>query len=314
MKDVSEGSPVIVGEVLFDCFPDGTAVMGGAPFNVAWHLQGLELSPLIITAIGDDAHGEQVVKAMRDWGMDTRGVQVDKQHPTGQVEVTLQGSIPSYEIVADQAYDFIDAAAMTSLINTPDHALLYHGSLVSRTADSRVALDSMIAQGGLPTFVDINLRAPWWTHADINHSLHRAVWVKLNDEELVIVMSGAEGKVSNTASAKDATRFELQSLAKQCLEYFNLELLIVTRGDKGAFCIFDNSVIHGSSAQAEHVMDTVGAGDAFCAVMIAGLIRQWPLEITLERALQFATVICGIRGATTTDRGMYETFLGEWQE
>lgn len=74
-----KGNPVIIGEVLFDVFPQGESVLGGAPFNVAWHLQGLGLKPMMISAVGDDHHGEQVIQKMEHWGMDVQGMQLDTQ-------------------------------------------------------------------------------------------------------------------------------------------------------------------------------------------------------------------------------------------
>ena len=298
-----QGNPVIVGEVLFDCFPDGTAVLGGAPFNVAWHLHGLGLSPLMITAVGDDEHGQQVMQAMQGWGMDTRGVQVDRQHPTGRVAVSLQGAMPSYEIVPEQAYDFIDEQCAGAVLQNESHALMYHGSLVARTTRSRGMLDTLVNQTLLPSFVDVNLRKPWYTRADIDHFLKQSRWVKLNDEELMIVMqseAGGKGK-------------GISNLARQCYARYALELLIVTLGDQGALALTQNGLIEGAPVAATQLVDTVGAGDSFSAVIIAGLIRQWPLPLALERALQFAAAVCEIRGATTRDRTLYRRFLEQWQ-
>lgn len=295
------GSPVIVGEVLFDCFPDGTAVLGGAPFNVAWHLQGLGLSPLMITAVGDDLHGQQVLKAMQEWGMNTRGVQVDRRHATGQVAVSLENGIPSYEIVPDQAYDFIDEKAAHAVIRDEPHALMYHGSLVARTPRSFRMLDSLVEQTALPVFVDINLRAPWYDVAEIKQLLKRSNWAKLNDEELEVI------------SGHDVGNSEIHQVAKQCFEHYALNILIVTLGEQGALVQAGEDLIEGAPVQVAQLADTVGAGDSFSAVMIAGLIQQWPLEVTLQRALQFAAAVCEIRGATTRDQGLYQRFLEQWR-
>lgn len=297
-----QGSPVIVGEVLFDCFPDGTAVLGGAPFNVAWHLHGLGLSPIMITAVGDDQHGQQVLRAMQDWGMDVRGVQTDSQHATGRVAVSLQDGMPSYEIVPQQAYDFIDAQRAAACIQDQAHALLYHGSLVARTPQSRSMLDALVSDTALPAFVDINLRAPWYSTAAIGHFMQRSRWVKLNDEELAIVMQ-----------SESANPVAVRRLARQCFEHYGLELLIVTLGAQGAIALTRDALIEGAPVAASKLVDTVGAGDSFSAVMIAGLIRQWPLAVALERALQFAAAVCEMRGATTRDRTMYQRFLEQWQ-
>jgi len=297
-----QGSPVIVGEVLFDCFPDGAAVLGGAPFNVAWHLQGLGLSPLMISAVGDDQHGQQVLQSMREWGMDTRGVQIDRRHSTGQVTVSLQDGMPSYNIVPDQAYDFINEDSVHDATRNELHALLYHGSLVARTERSRSMLDAIVEKSALPAFVDINLRAPWYQAGDIEHFMQRSRWVKLNDEELAIVMRN-----------KEDSRQDVKQLAQQCFDRHGLELLIVTLGDQGALALTKDGLIEGKPVRAAQVIDTVGAGDSFSAVMIAGLIQHWPLEVTLQRALQFAVAVCEIRGATTRDQTLYQRFLEQWR-
>jgi len=122
--------PVIFGEVLYDCFPDGEAVPGGAPFNVAWHLQGLGLSPLFISRVGDDPLGHRVRDIIERRGMDTSGLQLDSAHPTGKVNISLSGSSHSFDIIPDQAYDYIAEDALPPL---PDNALFYHGSLAARS-------------------------------------------------------------------------------------------------------------------------------------------------------------------------------------
>ena len=293
-------NPIIVGEVLFDCFPDGTTVLGGAPFNVAWHLQGFGLSPLMISGIGDDDHGKMVLAAMRDWEMDVRGIQVNPQYPTGQVTVSLQDGQPSFDIRVDQAYDHIDIDQALTLLGKNDYSLLYHGSLLTRTAHSRSMLDKLLDVAGLPTFVDINLRSPWWIRNDIQQSLRQANYVKLNEDELVTIME-----------VPDDSTTGLFETAREFLDGYDLELLIVTQGEYGAFCISRDDMISGAPVQA-NVVDTVGAGDSFSAVMILGLTFAWPLATTLERALEFAAAICEQRGATAMDRGLYERHMKKW--
>src|SRR5690606_31337572 len=109
--------PVIFGEVLFDVFPDGTAVLGGAAFNVAWNLRGLGLDPLFVSRVGDDERGRGVLGAMERFGMDTSAVEVDPIRPTGVVTVAFRDGEPSYEIIADQAYDRIEARAAKEAID-----------------------------------------------------------------------------------------------------------------------------------------------------------------------------------------------------
>ncbi|UCE89482.1 MAG: hypothetical protein JSW10_01160, partial [Pseudomonadota bacterium] len=185
---ISPGRPVIFGEVLFDVFPDSGAVLGGAPFNVAWHLRGFGLQPLFVSRVGTDAHAETILSRMRAWGMDDMGMQRDPDHPTGTVRITFNDTGHSFEILPAQAYDYIDAEQALAALRTQQLSLLYAGTLAARTDVSRSALDAVMAGCGVPLFVDINLREPCWDHARVDHTLARARWAKLNDEELAAVL------------------------------------------------------------------------------------------------------------------------------
>jgi fructokinase len=286
--------PVIFGEVLFDCFPDGNSVLGGAPFNVAWHLQGLGLHPLFISAVGKDAHGEQVRRTMQSWGMDMSGLQTRESFPTGQVTVSLEAGQPSYDIVADQAYDHIDGQQVLAAAEAKKCALIYHGSLALRHKVSRASLDALLASTQLPVFLDLNLRSPWWDKNQIDRLLARARWVKLNDEELFEV-----------AGVTPAAEQDITVVAQTVYEHYELQWLIVTQGAEGAFILTPQGKVEGRAARVENLVDTVGAGDAFSAVTIAGLLQGWPVAELLQRALNFAAAVCQQRGATTENIALY---------
>ena len=125
----NQTAPVIFGEVLYDCFPDGSQVLGGAPFNVAWHCQAFGLQPLFISRVGNDSPGEKVVAAMQNWGMNTEGLQIDSDHATGRVNVSFNNNEPSYDIVENSAWDFLNSQALPELNKD---SILYHGSLALR--------------------------------------------------------------------------------------------------------------------------------------------------------------------------------------
>ena len=291
---------MIFGEVLFDVFPDGARVLGGAPFNVAWHLAGFGLRPLFVSRIGEDALGAEVLSGMRDWGMDTRGVQIDAGHPTGTVRVSVQRGQPAFEILPDQAYDFIDAAACTVLA-AASSTLLYHGTLAARSPVSHRALQSLRAVG-LPIFVDINLRPPWWSRDGVDAALRGARWAKLNDSELTSLLD------RNAAGAGS-----LHVMAKELRAHYGLEWIVVTRGERGACLLGAEGLIEAQPVDVAGIVDTVGAGDAFSAVLILGLHRGWPLSMTLPRAVEFAAAVCRIRGAVSRDRDVYQTHLQRWK-
>ena len=289
--------PLIVGEVLFDVMPDGTRVLGGAPFNVAWHLEAFGLRPLLITRVGVDESGNEVLAAMASWGLDTSGVQRDDAYPTGRVQVELEDGEPTFHILPDQAYDHVDREVAVQLANTESFGLMYHGSLISREKVSRSALDGLKEGAGLPVFVDVNLRDPWWHHEEVVAAVRQARWAKLNETELDLLAGASD--------AETATVFRADH---------ELDAVIVTRGGRGAVVVDGGEVVEATPAGEVDVVDTVGAGDAFSAVFILGLANGWPTDLTLERAIEFAAAVCMVPGATTKNRRLYSKFedQGRW--
>lgn len=284
----------IFGEVLFDHFPDGSRVLGGAPFNVAWHLQAFGLAPRFISRIGDDPAGREIAGRMDAWGMSSEDLQTDREHPTGSVRVMIEDDEPHYDIVADCAYDFI-AAELLAAKNT--EGILYHGSLAVRNPVARAALEAVKARHHGKIFIDINLRSPWWEREILHKLLHDADWVKLNEAELVQLTPKFE---------------DLESAMQSFCLQFDLDTLIVTRGAGGAVA-WDGRHFASVAPSADiRVVDTVGAGDAFAALSLIGLSKRWPLETTLERAQAFAAALVGRRGATVSDRAFYRSFEAQW--
>ena len=286
--------PLIFGEVLFDCFPDGSRVLGGAPFNVAWHLHALGLNPLFVSRVGVDSAGDEILAAMRDWGMGLSGVERDPDHPTGRVEIRLEAGQPSYAILSDQAYDY--AAPPEELA---DIALIYHGSLALRRRTSRETLSAIRAQSAAPLFVDVNLRNPWWDVKTVAGLLDGARWCKLNNIELA--------SLSGPGDPTDA--------ARRLIDRHELEQVFVTLGAAGALTLgADGTCEHVAPANNVAVVDTVGAGDAFASVLIAGLLQGWPVTLTLERAQDLASAVCGLRGALPRERTFYQDLQTRWEK
>jgi len=292
-------NPFIFGEVLFDEFEDGSSILGGAPFNVAWHLQGLGLHPTLITKVGDDANGKIILNKMNDWALPTCAVQIDNKYATGKVAIKLDQGQPTYDIVPNQAYDNINNAFDNLAEKLKNCPLLYHGSLALRNKVSRETLFNIQQKYSIPAFVDINLRSPWWDEDIIHQCLRHATWAKLNDIELIEIAKQVIS-VSNT---------DLKEIAQLLRAHFDLKLLIVTLGENGAYFISENETYFGASVPVNNIIDTVGAGDAFSSVTIFGLLNKWPIEVISQRAMTFASSICEKRGATNTDNQFYNDFL-----
>ncbi|MDO9049236.1 MAG: carbohydrate kinase [Methylobacter sp.] len=284
----------IFGEVLFDHFPDGSRVLGGAPFNVAWHLQAFGQSPSFISRIGDDPSGHEIAALMDAWDISRETVQTDNEHPTGSVRVLIRDGEPHYEIVADCAYDFIDSKLLEEKQTS---GILYHGSLAIRNPVSRAALQAAKARHQGKIFVDVNLRPPWWEREMLLPLLHDANWVKLNEAELAALCPEESG---------------LEAAMQAFCVQFDLETLVVTRGEQGAVAYDRQHFVTVKPPESTAVVDTVGAGDAFAALLLMGLSKQWPLKVTLERAQAFACALVGRRGATVADRAFYRTLSEQW--
>lgn len=285
----------IFGEVLMDQFPDGHQVLGGAPFNVAWHLQAFGQHPCFISRIGDDAMGQRIRRAMADWGMAVENLQTDPNHPTGTVKVTIDKDEPGYEILANQAYDFINAQ---QLDQRNSYSVIYHGTLALRNRVSEQALNDLKARHTGKVFVDVNLRPPWWGKEPVDQWLNNANWVKLNHDELMQLAP---------------TQGTLQDAMRLFLSQHDLKVLVVTCGSAGAMAL-DNAGEFFEVAPAVNlsIVDTVGAGDAFSSVLLLGMLEGWSLSKTMERAQAFASALVSRRGAIVQDLIFYQPFIDAW--
>jgi fructokinase len=278
-------------------------MLGGAPFNAAWHLRALGLDPLLITRVGNDDLGDRIIAAMVEWGMDTRGVQRDLERPTGAVEVSLGDDGPAYEIVPDRAWDALDGAQALAAVAGAEAKILYHGSLIARGERSAATLNSLRSVTGLPVFLDVNLRDPWWDGDTVRHLLFGTRWLKLNEEELRRLGEAPEDGTEVTAAVLRAVRTR-----------YALDTVVLTRGAEGALVVGPAGAIEGAPPQSVPEVDTVGAGDAFSAVWIAGLLLGWPERTTFDRATAFASLVCGVRGGVIAEPEVYARLREQWTD
>lgn len=293
---------VLFGEALADIFPDG-AVMGGAPFNVSYHLQAFGLSPVLVTRTGTDSHCRKLMQLMEDAGMITAGIQHDPHYPTGQVLVKPGEDGHEFEILADQAYDFIDPIAAGAVTSSVEPELVYFGTLAQRNRISGTALEEILRRAPhAPRLLDINLRKPWYTPDIVRHSVTRADFLKVNEDELI-----------ELSSLLDLPTRDAADTAAQLITDFQLKALLVTGGASGAWLLDrEGNKIETPGLKEVSIVDTVGAGDGFSAVFIFGTLLGWPGELILERANRFAATLCGIRGAIPESPEFYYAFLRDW--
>lgn len=288
-------SPAIFGEVLFDCFKDGSRILGGAPFNVAWHLTAFGQAPLMISGLGEDEYGADILARMRAWEMQTTGMQIIPGCPTGQVQVSFHQGEPHYEIVKPVAWDRVDVHQLPDVSKAP---LLYHGTLALRSEMSRQALSFLKQQSHSPLFLDVNLRDPWWNAQHVLRLIEDAYWVKLNQQELRELFP-------DSATDQDA----LQHL----FNFPTVHFVLLTKGKDGAELLHrDGGKWQIKPAQQLRVVDTVGAGDAFTSIFLLGILLDWPEQQSMQRAQDFASAVVGLRGATTNDITFYHNFRQHW--
>jgi fructokinase len=231
--------------------------------------------------------------------MDTTGVQIDSAHPTGEVRVTIERNEPRYEILGGRAYDFIGTGAALGAIRGTKPAMVVHGTLAVRNDASARTLRSLLEETGVAAFMDVNLRPPWYDRSCVKEWLAGAHWAKLNTQELREITRG---------------HGDDEALTRGLLEEQGLSEVVLTRGAEGAVSITAGEKPVARAAEPpDPFVDAVGAGDAFSAVTLTGFLRGWPTGVRMERAVRFASALCGLRGAVTTDRGWYNIFLAEWE-
>lgn len=285
---------LLFGEVLFDCFAHGKKVLGGAPFNVAWSLRGFGHAPYLISAIGNDAMGQTIMNTMQQWGLNAAGVQTDHSFSTGEVHIVIEDEEPHYDICQPRAWDNITLNDEVSELDFSKTDMLYHGTLALRSEQSRSTFDKLLRQIHGKRFFDVNLRSPYYSKSDVLALVQGVDWLKVNIDEFSYLLGKS---------------MDFDDCVKSVVEFrslYNIANVLVTGGAQGA-------LISGGQGEAivkpapvpTTFVDAVGAGDAFAATTIHGIMHHWSLERILAAASQFAAKVCAISGATTNDKSFY---------
>jgi fructokinase len=272
-----------VGELLWDLFPDGPR-FGGAPVNFACHAAALGAQAHVVTSVGKDELGRKALEELHAHSVNADAVAVCDRAPTGTVQVAVDAAGKArFTFAPDVAWDHLPWSE--GLAQACD--AVSFGTLAQRSTESRQTIQRFVGATraeALRVF-DINLRPPFYTQEAICESLALANVLKLNDDELPILaeMCSAAGNETEV----------LVRLARR----FDLQLVALTRGPKGALLV-RGSEISQAPGQPVIVTDTVGAGDAFTAALVLGLLRNDPLELTNCRACAVAAYVCSQAGAT----------------
>ena len=285
MNDIIVG----MGEALWDCLPEGKKI-GGAPANFAYHVSQFGFNSRVVSAVGNDALGDELMEVFNSKKLQTAIARVE--YPTGTVQVTLDAvGVPQYEIKEGVAWDNIpfndslrDLALRTRAVC---FGSLAQRSVVSRTTINRF-LDAMPDTGNELKIFDINLRQNFYTRELLCESMQRCNILKINDEELVTIsrIFGYPG-------------IDLQDKCWILLAKYNLKMLILTCGTNGSY-VFTPGVVSFQETPKVKVADTVGAGDSFTATFTAAILKGMPIPEAHKLAVEVSAFVCTQSGAMPT--------------
>ena len=270
-----------LGEVLWDFFPEGKK-LGGAPANFAAHAQQLGAESFIISSIGQDVLGKKTKKCLEAYDIDTSGLQVNKDFPTGKVKLTLdQSGNAQYAIAENTAWDHITLEPIHQKIAQKLDALCF-GTLAQRNNISQNSIEQIInhtSKNCLKVF-DVNFRKNHYDRRTVKKNLDLANVLKVNEEEFHTIGS----LFSHSGNHQN----RLDSLIHQ----FDLRLCILTLGQKGSVMASKEQYNVCTSSSTIDVKSTVGAGDAFTAAAVMGWLDQKPLEQINQEASDLAAFVC----------------------
>lgn len=284
------------GEVLWDNI-DGKYYLGGAPLNFSGHCSRFGNQAYILSAVGHDDLGAGIRQELKELRVSEEYLQT-VDYPTGTVDVSLVNGIPSYNIKADCAWDNIELKEQQfkKIVNT-SWDLFYMGTLALRSKKNRLLLDRLFTSFGdvKRIFYDINLRQNFYHLEIIIQCLKRADIVKLNDEEVIVLKS-----LFGTPEMDDQIFFP------QIINDYNIELLCVTYGSRGAVLYKGIERIECIPTWDLPVISTVGAGDSFSAALIHGYITTGSIEKAGNLAILIASYVISHNGALPGyDKSLY---------
>lgn len=273
---------VSIGEILWDVFPEDKKA-GGSSMNVALNLHKQGINSQFISAIGDDENGQELIEFLESNHFPTNLIQVSAL-PTSTVQVKLdEQQQATYTIVEPVAWDAIELT--DELIATVKQAdALVYCSLTCRNETSKNTILNLLKHAKLKVF-DINLREPFYTIATLKNLLAAADILKVNEHELVYLKDEL-----NLSGNTD------EQLLKQLSLLFNIQIICLTVGEKGAY-VLHQDFLHHHKGYAIKVADTVGAGDSFLATFVASYLKGYPMDTILDRACKVGSFVASQVGA-----------------
>ncbi|MCT2560952.1 carbohydrate kinase family protein [Chryseobacterium herbae] len=276
---------VCFGEVLWDIFPGEQRRIGGAPFNVAYHLFKMGLDVEMISSVGDDELGHKLLQKIKNWQIPTDHIQITREHPTSTVIASVdENNDAHYDIVENVAWDFIEPTQENQKVLSNADALVF-GTLAARNEKSKNTLFQLLEVSSYNVF-DINLREPYYDIRIINELLHKTQLAKFNKAELRMVLDFFKKEYKDE---KDSIRY-LQ-------DQFGIREIIVSKGSKGALYAHEDQFYLYPTIPVE-VKDTVGSGDSFLAGFLSKrLQKESSAHEIMSQAVSLGAFITSQEGA-----------------
>ncbi len=279
-------SVVCFGEVLWDLLPEGK-VAGGAPMNVAFHLRNFGIPARMISRVGYDELGRELLQFLDRKGLPTEDIQIDVNHPTSTVQVWLDGlGHATYDIVRPVAWDFLEVQpAAAAAVAGAD--MFVFGSLAARSTTTRATLLHLLGLTGAVKVFDVNLRPPHFSRETLEALLGQADIVKMNEEELREIGGWFTTATENVGAALE-----------QLLDRFALQGVLVTRGKDGAVFLDDQHDLYTCGGHVVEVVDTVGSGDSFLAAFLRKRLDGAAAQDGLDFACATGALVATRKGGT----------------
>lgn len=276
------------GEVLIDCLPSGE-VVGGAPFNVAIHLERYGDEVMFLSRIGKDAYADQILELLKGSRLKD-SLQQDDEYKTGFVSVAFENGEPQYTIHTDVAWQYI---------NVPKDLVsdyIVFGSLGTYFEYNKNSFNQLLSQSPRATkFCDLNLRTPFYDKEHVLYCLENADILKLNEDEEVYVKEVIGVK-------------SLDEMVEVLEDKFDITTILITRGDKDVE-VFNNgqsTKIDVTQVSSQEFKDPIGAGDSFAATFIYESLQGENFEIAVQKGVNFAAEVCKVTGALPSDLEGYK--------
>ena len=277
-----------LGEILWDIFPQ-EKYLGGAPANFAYHISALGHKGIIASRIGKDRLGKEIIDTIATLGLTRKYIQIDPNHRTGTVDVRVDSNgHPKYTITENVAWDFFEFDEKWRILAEKADAVCF-GSLAQRSSESRTTIIEFLRHTVKETvwIFDINLRQNFYSPEIITQSLKISSILKLNDEELPILIDllGYQKKESE------------EELCRVLIEKYRLDLVCLTKGENGSLLINERETVKHPGRKVT-VIDTVGAGDAFTAALAIQYLKGMSLKRISEAANKLGSWVASQVGAT----------------